>query len=788
MQRTSWTKPRVCLSKFQSCESRVINWASVVKCKAVACSRFSYRLAKLVMIVFLARRYASTAMAILLLMCFFVQASRAETLRDGLDVVVLLDDSGSLYGNKKSAAQDPAFVRLSAIQCLARKLRPTDRLAVIPFGSVTLSKYSIGFTSPGADFAAATKPLSDRAKVGAQAQDSTNYAAALESVESLLVREQKARKRIIMFLTDGEPNPRNLLNSDDKLIATCSRLKTNLDAAVYTISLGNNPKVGLLEQLSESSGGRHFHVSNPKDLPSVFADVIRYAGDREVRASIKENSFAIAPGTLWLNAVSVDSDGSRTMTFVSPSGKIFSGELDARIHPSGQREQVYFVSVDNPETGVWHIENADPTTDVSVASTLRVRILSPLSGDNKSSDEPIPLSVDVELFDGRGVLSGEAKVTGLTNAKPLVFPLTFSGNKGSVEIPPHSIDEGLHFIEVDVRQTDENKIVDAIPDRIELSLLKATPGVPTVSLQWSPDSNELRTAFGMPVSVSVPILANKEAQGKRILISVSQGWLVSPSTYTLNGLKSNLVVSLTPKSSFGRMNGDVLIKVSPDVNDLVVNNGNTKLHVTQYGWLDVVSAAIRFILIPVLLIVVFLSGMIVVSKQRSKLIRHYRKWLFEHVSITENGRNVLGEFNSKGGSMCRYGNIRDTNDGIVVNHPNCGWLTTNQQALGELFRLSIRMQKSGALMFINAPMTIEGNPTTRAALPKDVAVTIRINIGHAYTLTLTMRDDDQFIRKIRIYTLLYYALVVFIMLFIAVALYVVSGNVDQFSFSDANLG
>jgi hypothetical protein len=202
-----------------------------------------------------------------------------------------------------------------------------------------------------------------------------------------------------------------------------------------------------------------------------------------------------------------------------------------------------------------------------------------------------------------------------------------------------------------------------------------------------------------------------------------------------------------------------------------------------------ISGAVRFLVIPVILVVVFLSGMVLVSKQKAKLMRNYRKWLFEHVSITENDVNVLEPFVSKGGSNCRYGNILKSDGGNLIPQSECGWLATSKPMTGELFRISIKLlSKTGAKMVVNAPMTVDGKPTTRTELTAGTPSVIRINNGHGYTLAVTMRDNVDAIRNIRVCSLVFYSLLAITMLFIAISLYIISGNMDQLSFSDANLG
>ena len=62
----------------------------------------------------------------------FVRACAAFT--KPLDVVLVVDESGSMYGWGPVSPQDPTFFRYTAVQYVLRKMLPEDRLAVVAFG------------------------------------------------------------------------------------------------------------------------------------------------------------------------------------------------------------------------------------------------------------------------------------------------------------------------------------------------------------------------------------------------------------------------------------------------------------------------------------------------------------------------------------------------------------------------------------------------------------------------------------------------------------------------------
>jgi Ca-activated chloride channel family protein len=169
-----------------------------------------------------------------------------------LEVVVAVDVSASMA--------DAMPVLKAAVRAFLAALRPSDKVTLIAFNDniFTLARRS---TDP----AARVKAVDRLAPWGGTAL----YDAILTSLAT--VGKQPGRRALVVF-TDGE---------DQNSVATMKRVELRLetsDATIYTIGLGrsvrNRDLAGVLEHMSEVSGGRAFIVDQATALQQVFAEII----------------------------------------------------------------------------------------------------------------------------------------------------------------------------------------------------------------------------------------------------------------------------------------------------------------------------------------------------------------------------------------------------------------------------------------------------------------------------------------------------------------------------------
>lgn len=175
---------------------------------------------------------------------------------DERDIVLVLDVSGSMEGTPIQETQKASANFIDTI------LGEEARIGIVAYDDST---YKLS------DFSVNKRNLTD-AVAGIYGGGGTNIEAGLSEAHAML-NESSAKKKIIVLMSDGEPN--NGKEGDD-LIAYADKIKSN-DIVIYTLgffdSLGSNKSSAqrLMEELA--SDGCHYEVANADDLVFFFEDM-----------------------------------------------------------------------------------------------------------------------------------------------------------------------------------------------------------------------------------------------------------------------------------------------------------------------------------------------------------------------------------------------------------------------------------------------------------------------------------------------------------------------------------
>jgi Ca-activated chloride channel family protein len=175
-----------------------------------------------------------------------------EATNSALSVVLVLDVSTSMALKLREA-------RAAALEFLSA-LKPGDRAAVLTFASNV-----VGFTPFSTDRGPARAALEEARVSG----ETALYDATAVALRRL--REQAGRRAVVLF-TDGEDN-RSRLTSDQVV-----DLARSNEASVFAVAQGVAEAKQLLRglaRLTEETGGRSWSISSIRNLPGVFAEVVR---------------------------------------------------------------------------------------------------------------------------------------------------------------------------------------------------------------------------------------------------------------------------------------------------------------------------------------------------------------------------------------------------------------------------------------------------------------------------------------------------------------------------------
>ncbi len=167
----------------------------------------------------------------------------------GVAVLLLVDVSGSMAGAPIDQAQRAATTFVGGLQ-------DNDRAAIVPFGSNLPEEATF---LPKEDLVAAVG--------GLRADEASQGTALYASIVSVLDAswETPLSRRALVLLTDGQDSGQVQAGRELALAAARAR-----GLPIYSIALGENADVSLLESLSASSGGVAYFAPEPNDILAMF--------------------------------------------------------------------------------------------------------------------------------------------------------------------------------------------------------------------------------------------------------------------------------------------------------------------------------------------------------------------------------------------------------------------------------------------------------------------------------------------------------------------------------------
>ncbi len=190
-----------------------------------------------------------------------IQRLWREEAKKPVDLVVLVDVSGSMRGEKINAA------RTSLLQFIER-LDDRDRLEVTLFSDkiVTLTP----LTPLGEKRADVTRRISGITESG----DTRLYDAVQQAYEDLQREGDPNHIRAIVVLSDGGDTASKL--SLDQLLLQIGNLSEGGKATkIFTIAFGRDAQPHVLRRIAEATGGKQY-VSEPQTIDAIYAEIATF--------------------------------------------------------------------------------------------------------------------------------------------------------------------------------------------------------------------------------------------------------------------------------------------------------------------------------------------------------------------------------------------------------------------------------------------------------------------------------------------------------------------------------
>ena len=233
--------------------------------------------------------------------------------KSNVDMVIVLDRSGSMKGRKLSDAKQ-------AIRQLAANLTEKDRLALVAYSEGVQTFFNLmPMTTLN------HQRLMDVVD-GLPASGGTNLGAGLDRGLKLLLKNRNAeRPGRVVLVSDGLAN-RGV--TGHQALATMAAIAQEADFAVSTVGVGADFNEQLMSMIADSGGGYYYYLENPANFAAAFQNEL-YTSQTSVATAL-ELRIPLPQG------VSVTAAGGYPVTIKEGYAVFYPGALN-----SGQTRKLF---------------------------------------------------------------------------------------------------------------------------------------------------------------------------------------------------------------------------------------------------------------------------------------------------------------------------------------------------------------------------------------------------------------------------------------------------------------
>lgn len=219
--------------------------------------------------------------------------------RRPLDVAFVLDESGSMRGEKLAATQAAAVDSIDRMATIRR-----DRLAVVGYSDTGRCQFFFNPCPPNyptdarvhVDLTTNRTAVIDSVETDLRADGGTPMAAGLNRTVDLFDEEgRNGSRRVAVLLTDGKQN-------GDGNLTVAAEAAAAHNVTVFTVGFGDDPDEAALEAIANETGGTYYRAHDASQLVDRFQQI--------ATAVQRTRSIRTAPITLRAGGDTVLQNGS----------------------------------------------------------------------------------------------------------------------------------------------------------------------------------------------------------------------------------------------------------------------------------------------------------------------------------------------------------------------------------------------------------------------------------------------------------------------------------------------
>ncbi|MGB6329208.1 MAG: VWA domain-containing protein [Halarcobacter sp.] len=180
--------------------------------------------------------------------------------KDGIDIVLSLDTSGSMKElglNKDNEAENRFKVVKDIVKDFLPK-RVNDNVAIVVFGTSVMMATPLSFDKE------AQKSIIDYLEVG-MIGDKTAMIDSLATSVNIL-KNSKAKSKIVILLSDGEDNSSNIP------LEVIIKLLKKYSIKVYCVGIGQSNRI-MLNEISRQTQGKSYLADSKEDLNDIYKQI-----------------------------------------------------------------------------------------------------------------------------------------------------------------------------------------------------------------------------------------------------------------------------------------------------------------------------------------------------------------------------------------------------------------------------------------------------------------------------------------------------------------------------------
>lgn len=343
-----------------------------------------------------------------------------------LAVSLIIDKSGSMN------ATDPSKMRETAANIFIDLLSPEDNLGIISFSTEAVEVQPM--TNIGETGKAAIKGN----LVGKlDADGDTDYQKAFQrAYEQLNSIDDENVKKVIVFLTDGNPDP------DPKRLAEPAFMDNYMNGfwdtvkniglegyPVYTVGFGALDK-GVMDRIALETKGQSKMFTAPEEAAVEFFNIISQLKNRNL--FINENhvlegekiiEFKMDEYVSQMTFVVTNTPGEFGLELIPPEGVALGDNTN--VESSANYSLITMNQEDKELSGTWKIRMTG-TSQVSFLGAkdlfVKIWISNPITNSQHSIDDPINISATMTGADSDNLkVDGLMMINGVQSLKPVIM-------------------------------------------------------------------------------------------------------------------------------------------------------------------------------------------------------------------------------------------------------------------------------------------------------------------------------------------------------------------------------